>query len=93
MNKPSRDSQGASRTEFENRRISRREIAEALERMADSKRVWLMDFSSGRRKRSDHEIIQKRRELTVLQQAAFDYRAQLQHSGTSAKDASPPTSV
>lgn len=67
-------------------RIPCRDMAEALERMADSKRFWLTDFSRGRRKRPDHEIAQKRQELTVLQQAAFDYRAQ--RSGVAAKDAS-----
>lgn len=58
------------------RRIPSRDIADALERMAHGKQFWLADFSRGRRKRPDHEILQKRQELDVLQQAADDYRTQ-----------------
>lgn len=58
--------------------IPPRDMADALERMAHGKQFWLSDFGRGRRKRPDHEIEQKRQELTVLQQAAFEYRAQQQ---------------
>lgn len=58
------------------RRIPSRDMADALERMAHAKRFWLADFSRGRHKRPDHEILQKRQELAVLQQAAHDYRTQ-----------------
>lgn len=58
------------------RRIPCRDMADALERMAHGKQIWLADFSRGRHKRPDHEIAQKRQELDVLQQAADDYRTQ-----------------
>lgn len=58
-----------------NERIPPRDMADALERIAHSKRFWLADFGHGRRKRPDHEIVEKRRELAVLRQAVHDYRA------------------
>lgn len=58
------------------RRIPSRDMADALERMAHGNQFWLADFSRSRRKRPDHEILQKRQELDVLQQAAHDYRTQ-----------------
>lgn len=70
---------------FQDKRIPARGIADALERMLHGKQ--LTDFS--RRKRADQEArqkpalpaatcsfhgLQKRRELAVLQQAAFGHR-------------------
>lgn len=56
-------------------RIPSTEMAEELDRMAYAKGAWLGDFSQGRNRRPDHEIEQKSRELDVLRQAAFEYRA------------------
>ncbi|PLP56241.1 hypothetical protein CYK37_26020 [Mesorhizobium loti] len=90
MTEPASEPRGAFQ------RIPARDMADALERMANGKTSlsgrmilvrkvcnfsgscsgWLTDFGHGRRKRPDHEIQQKRQELQVLQQAAFDYRAQ-----------------
>lgn len=50
------------------------EMTEALEGMAYSKASWLSDFGAGKKKRSDHEIQNKQRELAVLRQAIGDYR-------------------
>ncbi|WP_152979922.1 hypothetical protein [Mesorhizobium sp. 1M-11] len=63
-------------SEPQGRRIRCRDMADALERMAHGKQFWLADFGRGRRKRPDHEILQKSQELDVLQQAARDYRTQ-----------------
>lgn len=62
----------------EPRRIPCRDMADALERMAHGKQFWLADFGRGRRKRPDHETLQKQQELEVLQQATHDYRTQFQ---------------
>lgn len=56
-------------------RIPSLEMADAFDRMIYGKVTWLSDFSHGHKKRPDHEIEQKRRELDVLNQAAFEYRA------------------
>lgn len=56
-------------------RIPSIDMAHELDLMVYSKATWLGDFAQGRNKRPDHEIDQKRRELDVLKQAAFEYRA------------------
>ena len=56
-------------------RISSTEMADEFDRMIYGKELWLTAFSQGARKRPDHEIEHKRRELDVLKQAAFEYRA------------------
>jgi hypothetical protein len=55
-------------------RFPHTQMADELERMVAAKQVWLREFSTGMRKRPDHEIEHKRQELHVLEQAAFDYR-------------------
>lgn len=52
------------------------DMAHELAKMVFSKSAWLSDFSSGKKKRPDHEIDIKRRELAVLQQAHDHYAAQ-----------------
>lgn len=55
-------------------KFSFQEMADALEKMAYGKAAWLSDFSAGKKKRPDHEIQNKQRELEVLRQAVSDYR-------------------
>lgn len=50
-------------------------MADEMDKLVYSKTVWLADFSQGPKKRPDHEIEIKQRELAVLRQAAADYRA------------------
>jgi hypothetical protein len=56
-------------------RIPSLDMAAELDLMIYGKATWLADFGQGSKKRPDHEVDQKRRELTVLKQAAFEYRA------------------
>lgn len=56
-------------------RIASLTMADEFDLMIYAKTVWLADFGQGQKKRPDHEIDLKRRELTVLKQAAFEYRA------------------
>ncbi|MBZ3691008.1 hypothetical protein [Phyllobacterium calauticae] len=56
-------------------RISSSEMAEELNKLVIGKASWLQDFSQGKRKRPDHEIETRWRELKVLKQAASDYSA------------------
>jgi hypothetical protein len=49
-------------------------MADELDKLVYSKTTWLGDFAQGAKKRPDHEIEVKRRELAVLRQAAEDYR-------------------
>lgn len=56
-------------------RIPSLTMASEIDLMIYAKTAWLADFSQGNKKRPDHEIEQKRRELTVLTQAAYEYRA------------------
>mgnify|MGYP001041092286 CR=1 FL=1 len=62
-------------------RISSLDMADAFDRMIYGKTCWLADFSQGRKKRPDHEIEEKTRELAVLKQAAFEYRASAERAG------------
>ena len=55
-------------------RFSHEEMAYEISKLVYGKLDWLGRFSSGKSKRSDHEIELKRRELSVLQQAKDDYR-------------------
>ena len=55
-------------------RFSHSFMADELDKLVYSKTVWLADFSQGHKKRPDHEIETRRRELDVLRQAAGDYR-------------------
>lgn len=45
-----------------------------LTSMLSAKAKWLADFSTGPRKRPDHEIDHKQLEMRVLEQARDDYR-------------------
>lgn len=56
-------------------RIPSLDMADAFDRMIYGKSCWLADFSQGKKKRPDHEIEEKRQDLAVLKQAAFEYRA------------------
>lgn len=62
-------------------RIPSLDMADEFDRMTYSKRTWLETFSHGSKKRPDHEIQDKRRELAVLEQAAFEYRASAERAG------------
>lgn len=55
-------------------RLSHDEMAHELGKLCYGKVDWLHRFSSGKNKRTDHEIELKRRELSVLQQAKEDYQ-------------------
>lgn len=55
-------------------RLTHAEMADAIGKMVWSKQAWLDDFSSGSRRRPDHEIETKSRELAALRQAAEDYQ-------------------
>ena len=56
-------------------RIPNSEMAEELNKLVIGKAAWLQDFSGGKRKRPDHEIEARWRELAVLKQAVSDYAA------------------
>lgn len=56
-------------------RVPHDQMAYELDKLVYGKTCWLADFASGRKRRPDHEVETKRRELTVLRQAAADYRA------------------
>ena len=51
------------------------EMAEEIAKLVWSKQTWLDQFSSGPKRRPDHEIETRARELAVLQHAEADYRA------------------
>lgn len=55
-------------------------MADEMDKIVYSKSTWLATFDHGPKKRPDHEIETKRRELEVLKQAASDYRAAAQRS-------------
>lgn len=56
-------------------RIPSLEMADHFDKLIYGKLCWLADFSQGHKKRPDHEIVDKRRDLEVLRQAASEYRA------------------
>ncbi|NTS30692.1 hypothetical protein HQ945_05450 [Phyllobacterium sp. BT25] len=56
-------------------RIPNHEMVDELNKLVIGKATWLQDFSEGRRKRPDHEIETRWRELAVLKQAVSDYSA------------------
>lgn len=62
-------------------RIPSLDMADEFDRMIYSKTVWLAEFTQGHKKRPDHEIDHKRRELAVLRQAAAEYRASAEKAG------------
>lgn len=57
------------------RRFTHAEMAEEIAKLVWSKQVWLDTFSKGAKRRPDHDIEARRRELAVLQQAEADYRS------------------
>jgi hypothetical protein len=59
-------------------RIPNTDMAEELNKLVIGKATWLQEFSEGRRKRPDHEIETRWRELEVLKQAVSDYTAAAQ---------------
>lgn len=62
-------------------RIPSLDMADEIDRMIFSKSTWLSDFGQGRNKRPDWEIEIKQRELAVLEQASFEYRASAERAG------------
>lgn len=60
-------------------------ILEGLNRQIRSKHWWLQNYSTGAKKRPDHELRSRRHELAVLVQA----RAMIARGGANA--AKPPT--
>jgi len=56
-------------------RFTHAEMAEELNKLVWSKQTWLDEFSGGPKRRPDHEIETRRRELAVLMQAEADYLA------------------
>lgn len=61
-------------------RLTHREMADNFAGQARSKAKWLMDFSTGRNKRPDHELEQRRADLRALEQAAGDYERAAERS-------------
>ena len=49
-------------------------MAAGLDRLIIAKTTWLQTYSSGPKKRPDHEIETQFNHLKVLEQAAADYR-------------------
>lgn len=62
-------------------RIPSLDMADELDLMIYAKVTWLADFSQGRNRRPEHEIEHKQRELAILKQAAFEYRASAERAG------------
>lgn len=62
-------------------RIPSLDMADHLDRLLYGKTCWLADFATGPKKRPDHEIEEKQRDLAVLRQAAFEYRASAERAG------------
>lgn len=56
------------------RHFSPSEMVAELGKMIWSKQAWLDTFSSGVKRRPDHEIETRQRELSVLKRAEADYR-------------------
>lgn len=54
-------------------RIPNAEMADELNKLVIGKAAWLQDFSGGKRRRPDHEIETRWRELAILKQATSDY--------------------
>ncbi|MHA6645660.1 hypothetical protein [Mesorhizobium sp. A623] len=57
------------------RQFTHAEMAEEISKLVWSKQTWLDTFSSGSKRRPDHDIETRERELAVLQQAETDYRS------------------
>ena len=55
-------------------RFTFQEMADELERAVWENQTWLGDFSTGQKKRPDHEIEGKRKRGAVMRQALEDYR-------------------
>lgn len=56
------------------RQFTHAEMAEEISKLVWSKQTWLDTFSNGAKRRPDHDIETRQRELAVLQQAEVDYR-------------------
>jgi hypothetical protein len=54
-------------------RLSHTDMARELAKLVWSKQKWLLQFSTGKDKRPDHELERVRQERDVLQQATDDY--------------------
>ena len=63
-------------------RFTHSEMAEEINKLVWSKQTWLDEFSTGAKRRPDHEIETRSRELEVLQQAEADYRLAAERTGT-----------
>lgn len=63
-------------------RFTHSEMAEEINKMVWSKQTWLDEFSTGAKRRPDHEIETRARELEVLRQAEADYRRAAERTGT-----------
>lgn len=57
------------------REFTHAQMAEEMSKLAWSKQAWLDTFSRGAKRRPEHDIETKQRELAVLQQAEADYQA------------------
>ncbi len=55
--------------------LSHQDMADGLRQMATSKKFWLDNFSSGGKKRPEHEVTQQRQHLKVLNHAADHFQA------------------
>ncbi|RSC31227.1 hypothetical protein EGT36_21375 [Agrobacterium sp. FDAARGOS_525] len=55
-------------------RHSHAEMVDGLEKMITAKAGWIETFSTGPKKRPDHEIEIQQKHLSVLRQAVEDYR-------------------
>ncbi|WP_430232179.1 hypothetical protein [Nitrosomonas communis] len=58
----------------EKRRFTHAEMADEITKLVWSKQTWLDTFSSGAKRRPEHDIETRQLELQVLQQAEADYR-------------------
>ncbi len=45
-----------------------------IEKIRNERLWWLGDFSSGKNKRPDHELENRRRDVSILEAIAQDYR-------------------
>lgn len=57
------------------RQFTHAEMADEIGKLVWSKQTWLDTFSTGAKRRPEHDIETRERELAVLQQAEADYRS------------------
>lgn len=71
---------------MESPRLTHAEMVEGLERLIFSKSDWIATFSTGTKKRPDHEIETQKQHLRVLEQAAADYRRAAARGDSNGRD-------